>query len=69
MKYGYTKSLGVKKIDEIWNFVRPSEIIIDWDENGDFYLNVSCECGWEEEHGLQLIFKDGLTLIRAGGHE
>ena len=69
LKYGYTKSLGIKKIDEVWNFVRPSEIIVECDESGTFYLNVSCECEWEEEHGLQLIFKDGLTLVRAGGHE
>ena len=69
LKYGYTRSLGIKKIDEVWNFVYPSEIIVDWDEKGNFYLNVSCGCEWEEEHGLQLVFKDGLTLIRASGHE
>lgn len=69
LKLGYTNALDINAIDEVWNFVYPSEIIVDWDEKGDFYLNVSCECEWEKEHGLQLVFKDGLKLIRAGGHE
>lgn len=67
--YGYTGELEIKAIEEIWNFVYPSEIIVHWDENGDFYLCVSCECDWEEEHGLQLVFKDGLMLTRASGHD
>lgn len=25
---------------------------------------ISCECEWENEHGLQLIFKDGKSLTR-----
>ena len=69
LKFGYTEQLDIKTVDEIWNFVYPSEIIINWDEKGDFYLCVSCGCEWEEEHGLQLVFKDGLTLTRAHGHD
>lgn len=66
---GYTKALNISTNQSIWNFLTPTEIIIHWDENGDFYLCVSCECEWEEEHGLQLVFKDGHTLIRASGHD
>lgn len=69
LKWGYTKSLDIKKVDDIWNFVYPSEIIIDWDEKGNFYLCISCGCEWEKEHGLHLVFKDGLTLTRASGHD
>lgn len=69
LKFGYTEQLDIKTVDEIWNFVYPSEIIIDCDEKGNFYLCVSCGCEWEEEHGLQLVFKDGLTLTRANGHD
>lgn len=67
LKYGFTKPLNVSTSQDIWNFVTPTEIIIQWGENGDFYLCVSCE--WEEEHGLQLVFKDGKTLTRASGHD
>ena len=69
LKYGYTKPLNIKTTKDIWNFVTPTEIVIHWDEDGEFYLCVSCECEWEEEHGLQLVFKDGLTLTRASGHD
>ncbi len=69
LKNGYTKPLNVSTSKDIWNFVTPTEIIIHWDENGDYYLCVSCECEWEEEHGLQLVFKDGQTLTRASGHD
>lgn len=69
LKYGYTKPLDINNISDIWNFVYPSEIIVHWDENADFYLCVSCGCEWEEEHGLQLVFKDGKKLTRASGHD
>ncbi len=69
LKYGYTKPLDISTKREIWNFVTPTEIVIHWDENEDFYLCVSCECEWEEEHGLQLVFKNGQTLTRASGHD
>ena len=69
LKYGYTKHLQVNDIADIWNFVYPTEIIVHWNENADFYLCVSCGCEWEEEHGLQLVFKDGKQLTRASGHD
>ena len=69
LKYGYTKSLDITTPKDIWNFVTPTEIIIHWDEGGEFYLCVSCDCEWEEEHGLQLVFKDGMSLTRASGHD
>lgn len=69
LKYGSTKPLDINIPADIWNFVYPSEIIVQWDENEDFYLCVSCGCEWEEEHGLQLVFKDGKKLIRASGHD
>ena len=68
-KHGYTELLEIKTAKDIWNFVTPTEIIIHWDEEGDFYLCVSCDCEWEKEHGLQLVFKNGQTLTRASGHD
>ena len=69
LKHDYTKPLDIQTTQHIWNFVNPTEIIIHWDENEQFYLCVSCECEWEDEHGLQLVFKNGITLIRASGHD
>ena len=69
LQFGYTKNLKVETPSEIWTHVRANEIIIHWDESNDFFLCVSCDCDWEVEHGLQLVFKNGLTLVRAGGHD
>ncbi|MFA7380874.1 MAG: hypothetical protein WC150_10445 [Bacteroidia bacterium] len=69
LKSGYTKALNIKTSSEIWNHLIANEIIIQWDENGDLYLCVSCGCDWEIEHGLQLVFKNGHTLVRASGHD
>lgn len=69
LKYGYTRLLDINSLADIWNFVCPSQIIIQWDENADFYLCIECECGWEEEHGLQLVFKEGKKLTRASGND
>lgn len=69
LKYGYTKPLAIKAATDIWKFVHPSEIILHCEANGDFYLCVSCGCAWEEEHGLQLVFKNGGRLTSAGGHD
>ena len=52
---------------DIWSHVTPTEIFIDLDDNEEMYIIVFCECSWEEEHGLQLVFKDGRKLTRASG--
>lgn len=69
LSYGYTKSLDIWNPSDIWNFVTPTEIMIEFDDDYEFYVCASCECDWEIEHGLQLIFKNGTTLTRASGHD
>lgn len=69
LKHGYCTDLNLSSITEIWNFVTPNEIIIDWEDEGKYYLCISCGCSWEEEHGLQLVFKNGEGLTRASGHD
>jgi len=66
---GMTKPLNILKDQDVWNFVTPSEIIIDAGEKGALYIYISCGCKWNEEHGLQLIFKNGVQLTSAGGHQ
>jgi len=69
LKHGYTKPLDLNVITDIWNFVYPGEIMVLWGKDEDYYLCVTCDCEWEEEHGLQLVFKDGKKLTRASGHD
>ena len=69
LKHGYCQKLELESISDIWDYVIPKEILIDWEYHGKFYLQVSCGCAWEEEHGLQLIFKNGERLTKASGHD
>jgi hypothetical protein len=30
------------------------------------YVSLECECDWEPEHGLQIVFRDGRTVTKVG---
>lgn len=56
----------IKDYNEIWNFIHPTEIYVTrrpYKEH-DVYLMLACECDWEQEHGLQLVFRQGKQLTR-----
>lgn len=60
--------LKLNNESEIWNYVYPDEIYIGRSsEDKNMYLQVHCGCEWEVEHGLQLVFKNGLELTRVSG--
>ena len=59
---------------DIWQHIYPSEIIVSRRarRDKDLYVQVHCECDWEIEHGLQLVFRRGLQLTRVSdidGHD
>ena len=37
--------------------------------DGQVYVSVECECTWEPEHGLQLVFRDGRTITKVGPYD
>ncbi|WP_187388189.1 DUF6985 domain-containing protein [Seonamhaeicola marinus] len=51
---------------EIWNFVEPRSLLVtrSHDLHEIIYINLACECEWEQEHGLQILFKKGDKLVR-----
>ena len=56
----------IKEKGEIWNFISPQDIYVTRRNrrDEDIYINVTCECEWEQEHGLQLVFRQGKKLTR-----
>jgi hypothetical protein len=56
----------VKDQNEIWNFIYPSRICVSRRpyKEQDIYIMIDCECDWEQEHGLQLVFRQGKQLTR-----
>ena len=50
-------------IKDIWSHVYPQEIILNRgydDQRID--LRITAGCDWEQEHGLQLVYRDGREL-------
>ena len=56
----------IKNKNEIWNFIQPLEIYVTRRpyKDQDIYVFIACECEWEQEHGLQLVFRQGKKLTR-----
>jgi len=52
--------------NEIWEFIQPTEIYVTRRpyKEQDIYVQIACECAWEQEHGLQLVFRQGKQLTR-----
>ena len=56
---------------EIWRWITPIEIYITRRpyNDQDLYLIVACECDWDEEHGLQLVFRRGKQITRVSSQD
>jgi len=62
----------IKSADELWRQVRlGGEPMVTRRAYGDkgVYVSVECGCDWEEEHGLQLVLKNGLRVTKLGGYD
>lgn len=62
---------AIKEPREIWPFVDPREIRVSrrHRRDQDIYLVVECECEWEQEHSLQLVFRQGKQLTRVSAQD
>lgn len=61
----------IKNENEIWQFVYPSEVYVTRRpyKEQDVYVQIACECDWEREHGLQLVFRQGKKLTRVSDQD
>ena len=51
---------------EVWEHVHPSEVFVSRRSRRDraIYVQLTAECDWEPEHGLQLVYRRGSELAR-----
>ena len=51
---------------EIWKYINPSCLTVERRayEDKNIYVVIPCNCDWEEEHGLQMVFRKGKILTR-----
>jgi len=63
--------LPIKHMEDIWEYVHPENIYVSRRQYGDrkIYIQIMCECDWEEEHGLQIIYRDGQILSRVSDQD
>jgi len=38
-------------------------------KDGAVYISLECNCDWEPEHGLQIVFKDGHVVNKIGPYD
>ena len=55
--------------DGSWAHVRPRCLYIDVKDDGTCFVMIECDCDWEEEHGLQMVWRDGSALCKAGPYD
>lgn len=61
--------LGPEDREALWDFVTlPESIHVQrrHRRDEDIYVHMGMDCEWEEEHGLQFVFRKGLKLTRLG---
>jgi hypothetical protein len=62
----------ITSADELWQHVRlGDEPIVKRRSDGDkgIYISIESGCDWEDEHGLQLVLKNGLKVNKLGGYD
>lgn len=62
---------NIKDPQEIWNYVRYNKLYVSREqyEDHELYIQLSCECDWETEHGLQLVFSRTGKLVRVSAED
>jgi Domain of unknown function (DUF6985) len=57
--------------DDVWGHVQPTEIFISRRDRRDMliYIQITAECDWEREHGLQIVYRRGSELSRVSDQD
>jgi len=55
----------------VWDHVHPTQIYVSRRYYGDkaVYVQIAAECDWEEEHGLQVVYREGKSLRRVSSQD
>ncbi|MFI5534164.1 DUF6985 domain-containing protein [Kitasatospora sp. NPDC051853] len=54
---------------EVLAHIRPGREALVERDGDEVYVSVECECSWEPEHGLQLVFLGGRTVSKVGPYD
>jgi hypothetical protein len=61
----------VASAEAIWTHVHPSAVFVSRRHRRDqlIYVQITAECDWEEEHGLQIVYRRGGELSRVSDQD
>lgn len=56
---------------EIWKYIRLGNepMVVRGDGGKEVYISLECNCDWEREHGLQIVFQNGLKVTKVGPYD
>lgn len=65
------ESLKRKKPSDVWKHVKFGSALFvrrraKNDKEDGVYVTLECNCDWEQEHGLQLVLRDGKRITKLG---
>ncbi len=66
------KYVAIKSPGDAWQHARfGGKAIVSRRSRGDrrIYISLDCGCDWEDEHGLQIVFKNGLKVNKIGAYD
>lgn len=57
--------------EEVWQFVTSTGLYVSREpyEDKGMYLQLLCDCDWEQEHGLQLVYNKQGQLVRVSAQD
>jgi hypothetical protein len=64
--------VAIESPRDIWHHIQlGTEPTVTRRSHGDrgIYISLECECDWEPEHGLQIVFKNGLRVNKVGPYD
>lgn len=64
--------IDIRSPKQIWQYIDFGEQpLVSRRPHGDqaVYISLECRCAWEEEHGLQIVFKHGQTINKIGPYD
>jgi hypothetical protein len=59
----------IKSPSAIWKHVRlgnEPRVFRSRTAGKGIYISIKCGCDWEQEHGMEIVFKDGRKLVKVG---
>lgn len=69
---GSENLLSIAGPDDVWPHIEPhDEVLVQRGGHRDrqVYISVECECTWEPEHGLQIVFRGGRSVTKIGPYD